>query len=428
MSREASSSGFSSGAGFFREACAIYAKEVRSLVRDRHTVIYSVLLPLFLYPALVWGMLQIAAYAKGVEEREESILGLVDRSDEKELGRFLESRPKMRVTPLVDAPEAALAEILRSGAVHVVVVCSPTARGAPEGALPVASARVEYRSSQGSSVKARDRLVEALEDFRREKLLAASREAGESEAFLEVLRVEKKDLSTPQETANYIASLILPLVLTVMTALGALYPALDTTVGEKERGTLETTLVSPVRRISLVCGKYLAVATFALAASILNFGSMAILLVNVRSQLKLEKMSIGFGSAAIILGAAVLLALLLSAVMMLIGFVARTFKEGQAYVTPVYLLAVVPAVFTSSPDATLTPGLACLPIVNISLLFREALQGSFPAAGIALTMVTSAVYGGLALACAARLLRREAFATGDGLRWGEAIRALLGPG
>jgi sodium transport system permease protein len=205
-----------------------------------------------------------------------------------------------------------------------------------------------------------------------------------------------------------------------------LYPALETTVGEKERATLETTLASPTGRFSLVVGKYLAVVVFALLAFILNFGSMWFTLFHLRDQFDISGLSLGVEAGVVILVAAVLLALLLSAFMMLLGFLARSFREGQAFVTPVYLLAGIPAIFAASPDVTLTPALACVPVVNISLLFREALRGDLSGWGTGLTLVSSTLYALLVLVLAARLLRREELALGGGLTVRQALQSLLG--
>lgn len=409
--------------GLVQEIRQIYWKEVRDLARDRHTILYSFLLPLFLYPALVWGALQVVVYARGIEDRAESRVLILGEAGE-DLGAYLNERKSLKVVSVkkdvsedfLRGPESEMLNQargwIREGAIHAVM------------ALEGGPARVFFSAASDSSVKAKERLQNALESYRKDRLLAAVRSAGKDESLLDVISVEEEDLASRQELSNYIASLILPLLMIVMTAMGALYPALDATVGEKERSTLETTLVSPARRESTVLGKYFAVVTFSLLAFFINLTSMGFTLFHLRDQMKLEGLSLGVGSAAVIVCGAVLLALFLSAIMMLLGFMARSFKEGQTYVTPVYLVSVLPAMLVSSPDVTLTPGLACIPLVNLSLLFREALKGRFPAAGIALTLALSLLYALLSLAIAARFLKREAFATGAGLSLRDVLAVL----
>jgi sodium transport system permease protein len=412
---------------------AVYAKEMRTLARDRHTILYSLCLPLFLYPALVWGVIQVLTYLRALDETVVSRVIIVTPQDvnpeaAQALLASLQSEKSLRVSnprhPEAffpgQAPESVAREWIRDETADAAVFLEP---GKDPGAV---RARIYQDGASESSRRAHVRIAEAIEKHRREKLVGAARALGETESFLETLRVEEVDVSTRQELAKYMVSLILPLLMIVMTALGALYPALDSTVGEKERGTLETTLLSPIARSAIVLGKYLAVVTFSFLSFFLNFLSMMLTLSHLRSQLKVEGFTLGIGSILTIVLAAVLLAFFLSAIMMALGFLARTFKEGQSYVTPVYLFSLFPVIATSSPDIALTPLLSIIPVVNISLLFREALQGRLQLTGVALTLAASAFYALLALAAAARLLRQEEYRTGAGFGPRSALARLLG--
>jgi sodium transport system permease protein len=431
------------------DAYAVYWKEMRSLARDRHTLIYSLFLPLFLYPFLIWAVIQIITYVRALEERVHSRVVLIDSSGADTLSTFLGGKQNLRLIdpPSVvsrdltqDALRKEAGEWVRSRHTDAVVFVWAKEDGEAEGSAGDGTgteltralrALVVYSAAESPSRQAKERLETALSEYRRERLIAAAFSVGQDEEFLEPIALEEKDLSTRQEFAKYVASLILPLVMIVMTAMGAFYPALDATVGEKERGTLETTLVSPARPLAVAMGKYLAVVTCSFTAFLLNFVSMLLALSRLRFQLKLQGFVLSSGSIFLILGAAVLLAFLLSALMMLLGFLAKTFKEGQSYVTPIYLLSVLPAIATAAPEITLTPGLATIPVVNVALLFREALRGEYHWPGILITLSVSVVTAGVALFAAARLLRREEVRTGgefsvrDILRWvfGRATRA-----
>jgi sodium transport system permease protein len=431
------------------DATAVYVKEMRSLARDRHTVIYTLFLPLFLYPFLIWAIIQVLTYVRALEERVHSRVVLLDSSGEDMLATFLAGKSNLRLidppgllpgdetgpAPGPDALEEEAAEWVRSGSADAVVIVSAEDVGddmeAGEGGrgLELARglrARILHDAAETPSRQARERLETAFAEYRRERLVATARAIGKDEAFLETIAVEERDLSTRQEFAKYVTSLILPLVMIVMTAMGAFYPALDATVGEKERGTLETTLVSPTRPLAVALGKYVAVVTCSFIAFFLNFLSMLLALSRLKLQLRLEGFELGTRSILIILGAALLLASLLSALMMLLGFLAKTFKEGQTYVTPIYLLTVLPAIATAAPDVTLNPGLALIPIVNIALLFREALRGEFHLPGILITLAVSTLVSAVALAAAARILRREEVRTGGDFSLRDVCRWALG--
>ena len=406
------------------EVAATYTKEFRCLLRDQHTVIYSVVIPVFLYPALVWGVIQVLTYARAVQDRVVSTVRVEGDGSADQFREYLKKTPKLRLAKgdetldggdpgglggasamgpdqLAEAARSALSRDATDAWVHME-------RRAEAGSeLHVGmDVSILFNSSLDASVKARERLGEAIKEFRRERLLIAARDLEQDEEFVSPLTVTETDISSGEEFSNYMASLILPLLMLIMTALGALYPALDVTVGEKERGCLETTLIAPVGRAAIVIGKYLAVVSFALIAFLLNFTSMAITLFHQGSVLKLQPFALGWSSVSIILAAALLLSAFFSAIMMLIAFQAKTFKEGQSYIMPVYLLAALPTLVVASPDVTLDMTLAFVPVLNIALLFRGALQGNLSTEVAAAALCAAVLYAAIVLAFAIRYLQR----------------------
>jgi sodium transport system permease protein len=417
---------------------AVYVKELRSLLRDRHIFLYSVALPAFLYPLLLFGSLQVIAYVRGVQERRLSRLEVHDAELEgaaaAALERALAGHGGIAILAAPAAPEAAPAEErwrerLAAGEVDGILVARSGAGSAGRTSEPAPlAAEIHYSSARDGSAAAKRRTEEALESLRRAKLLEAARQAGAEDEILAPLMIVETSLSTPEERANRIASLLLPVLMMVMTAFGAFYPALDATAGEKERGTLETTLLAPVGRQIVVAGKYLAVTTVALLSFSLNFASLGFTLSHLGSQLAVEGFRVGFGALLVIAAAAVLLAAFLGALMMLLAFLARSFKEGQAYVAPIYLLILVPLAVSARPEIHLTPRLALVPMVNTVLLFRDSLAGRFDPLAIGLTLASNAACVFFALLLAARLLGRERIATGSEVSLRRALRMALGRG
>ncbi|MBN1441571.1 MAG: ABC transporter permease subunit [Planctomycetes bacterium] len=421
----------------------VYVKEMRNLLRDPHVLMYSVAVPAFLYPVMILGMLEIFSYVKAMEERRETTLEIVGYEEARPLRRFLEQeaacgsgdRARSRILVLPPAVPSLEERDARSRLVGPDTAPAPDAlidaRSVPakDGAdLDAWRVRIYYSSALEASAQARDRAESHLEEWRRDLLLAAARKVGEGEDLLEPLAVEEESLSTPEEVASHLAGLMLPLLMILMTGLGALYPALEATVAEKERGTLETTLLAPVGRSTLVAGKYLAVTTVSLLSFTLNFAGLLFTLVHLGSQLPTRELAVGFRAVLVILLAAALLAALLSAAMMLLAFLARSFKEGQSYVTPIYLLTIVPVLVATHPAVRLTPGLALVPLINTTLLFREALEKRFPPLEVALTLGTNAVCALVALALAARILARESVATGGEVSLRRLLRGMIARG
>jgi ABC-type Na+ efflux pump permease subunit len=210
----------------------------------------------------------------------------------------------------------------------------------------------------------------------------------------------------------FMLGLVAPIMFVVMVALGCFYPAIDCIAGERERNTWETLMSTAASRLSVVTAKYLYVASLGGLAGILNLLVIAATLRPVLAPL-LGRAGVMFdyaltpGALPVAAVAAVLLAGFVAAGMMLFASFARTFKEGQAMITPFYMLTIVPIVFLEAPGTKFTLPMACAPIVNVTMMVREALSGVFHWPQIGLTVASSLLAIALCLRFATFLLQFE---------------------
>jgi len=214
--------------------------------------------------------------------------------------------------------------------------------------------------------------------------------------------ISKIQLSEGSGSAgNTIASLI-PLALVLMTITGAVYPAIDLTAGERERGTLETLMAAPVPRMGILLAKFIAVVTVAVMTAILNLIGMTI----VMWVFQLDKMLPGGGlSIAIIFKVFLLLVLFaafFAAVLLMVTSFARSFKEAQAYLVPIILLSLGPGLLATSPSVVLSGLTAVTPMMNLLVLARDVMQGEVHAGAATIAVVSTLVYAFVALSIAAR--------------------------
>lgn len=206
-----------------------------------------------------------------------------------------------------------------------------------------------------------------------------------------------------------ILAVLLPYVVLLMCFAGAIYPAIDLGAGEKERGTLETLLVTPAGRLELVLGKFLVVTLASFTAALLNIVSLS-----VSVQLGLIDIG-GAGGSLALDGRAMALsfvlmlpvAALFAAVLMAVSIFAKSFKEAQSYTAPINMVVIVPAVVSFIPGVELTIPLALVPLVNVSLALKEAWAGIFQWDCLAVLIVSSLVYAGAALLFCAAWFQRE---------------------
>ncbi len=205
-----------------------------------------------------------------------------------------------------------------------------------------------------------------------------------------------------------VLALFLPYVVILMCFAGAIYPAIDLGAGEKERGTLETLLVTPAARTELVFGKFLVITLAALVASMLNIASLT---VTMKLGLMAEAAVSGLelDPKAILLSVVLMLpvAALFAAVLLAISIFAKSFKEAQSYTAPINMGIIVPAFFSMIPGIELTIPLALVPLVNVSLALKEAWAGIFQWDCLAVLVVSSAVYAGAALLFCVKWFQRE---------------------
>jgi sodium transport system permease protein len=232
---------------------------------------------------------------------------------------------------------------------------------------------------------------------------------------------------------RFLLGLLLPLLFVVMVSAGCFYTAIDATAGERERSTWETLMTVAAPRSSIAISKYLYVVSFGFLAGVLNLAAMALTMKPVVAPLSSRAgpgldFSVPAAGVPVLVAGALLLAAFLAAAMMLFAVFAKTFKEGQAMLTPFYLLATLPVGFLAVPGIELTAPLALVPIVNVSLVVREAITGVFRWPEIAIAAVSNALVIAATLRLVVHVLSVEevvmgAFAGGPAAFLGRRIRA-----
>jgi sodium transport system permease protein len=158
------------------------------------------------------------------------------------------------------------------------------------------------------------------------------------------------------------------------TMAGALHPAIDLTAGEKERGTMETLLISPAGRGDIVAGKFIAVTTFSYASALWNLLWMVggALMMSVFLPNPIISVS-GLAWSALL---AFPLAMLFSSLALGLGAFARSTKEGQYYLLPIMLCTLPLTMFAMTPGLKLTPVLAAIPISGLAMILQNLMAVS----------------------------------------------------
>ncbi|GIW70784.1 MAG: hypothetical protein KatS3mg102_0326 [Planctomycetota bacterium] len=222
----------------------------------------------------------------------------------------------------------------------------------------------------------------------------------------EVLQPVRGQVRNVGRERNLLA-LFLPYLVIIMCFSGALYPAIDLGAGEKERGTLETLLLTPARRSELVAGKFLVVLLAGLLAAALNVASLSLTLASGWAEAR--GIALVFEPLAAVLTVLLMVptAAIFAALLLAISVYARSFREAQSYAVPLNFLVIVPAFFSMIPGFELDPILALVPVLNVTLALKEIWTGTVQAGMLALIFASTAAYAAVAILACAAWFRRE---------------------
>jgi sodium transport system permease protein len=215
---------------------------------------------------------------------------------------------------------------------------------------------------------------------------------------------------------------VIPLVLILMTITGAVYPAIDLTAGERERGTMEALIATPAPRFALLLSKYVAVVSVAILTALANlFATWLTLSFGGLGQAIFGKQGFSLWTLLQILPLLVIFACFFSAILLALCSFARSFKEAQAYLIPVMLLSLGPGLVTLMPNVKFTSTLSVVPLVNILLLSRDIMTGTSTLVPAFVAVFSTIIYAGATLVIAARLFGAEAATSGSQESWGELL-------
>jgi sodium transport system permease protein len=404
-----------------RNVLTVFLKELRDSLRDRRTLISMIVVPTLMIPGimLVAGVISYKVVSKA--QAETPSVMLLGGGDSPVVRGALGANPKIKILPATaDWKQRIIDKQLRAALEIPPGFDATLARGEP-AVVKIFNYESELRS--GFAV---NELRNFFNDYRDKTITARLVEHGLPAALVKPFEVKTENVAPPERVGGNIIGGMIPYLFILLCFTGAMYPAMDLTAGEKERGTLETILCSPVARTDLVLGKFLVVLLASLGTVVISLLSMgATFLIGgmllAKSDVGAAAMAAAKSGAAqgfalptidplgtmAVLAMVLPVAVLFSAVLMAVSLFAKSMKEAQSYVSPLIIVIILPAMMGMLPGVELNARLALVPILNLALVSKELVSGVFHWNYIALIFSSSCLYAAVALAACVRMFNRE---------------------
>ena len=393
---------------------ALFKRELTDILRDKKTLIMMLVVPIIIYPLLIVGMTLLMSSIMSSQAEKTYLIAFENDTDlEKQIGDIIEDNEEKIGYKLEIVKEKNCQETLENGTIDAFVRV-----GENDKVL------LCYLSAKDRSSTAVSALNDAFELYREELTKEKIEDAGlDAEVMLNPIRYEQEDYSTTEESIGNLIGSMMPFLIVTVILLGAIYPAIDVTAGEKERGTLETLLTLPITNFEMIMSKFLAVSCIACVSAVLNVfsmgGAMAFLVssslssaTNMNIEIHYETFIPGILFTIVVM---MFFALLVTAVCMCTCVFAKNFKEANNYVTPVMLIFMFGSYAAMIPDLELTAQTAAIPIVNVALLVEGLFQFHYNYGLFAIVLFSNVAYSLLAIMILGKIYNSEAVLFSEGL-------------
>ncbi|MBW3163823.1 ABC transporter permease [Ferrimonas balearica] len=391
----------------------IWLKEMREVLRDKKTLWFVVLFPTVLLPALMGGAIYVGA--SSVKQVYESDLRFQLVAPEPWRGEIAEALTNGERLVWDDQVQVSNREqfdaAINEGILEFVLVV-------PDDFSATASEVSQWQLyyNQADDVGQFDRIHQALqplfEQWQTEHRNAWNLTESQVQVLKQAVELEQVGVADQREFIGEKVGGFLPYALLLLCLMGALLPALDLGAGEKERGTLETLLMAPVSKTTVVMAKFMVIAICSLTVALLTMASGVVWSLVLGQVFAIEMLveaisTIGMMDLVLILLLLLPIAMFFAALLLAVSFYARTYKEGQNYVAPLNFVAILPAMVALFPGITLTSTLAWIPLVNVTLASKALLKGTFDYWQLMPIMASNTLLAALLLAFCVKWCSRE---------------------
>lgn len=392
----------------------VYFKELTELMRDKKTLIFVILLPIFIFPVIFGVMGLVLSSTTNTAMQAEHRYAIVNAEQAPQFADALFYHKNFKQVKTDKTSEADLVAAIRNDEFDVAIVI-PADFSAKRQAAEQSQWQIIYNQSSQFDFMYRyfsELMTSFNEQLQRDTLTQLNVDPAKLAAIIKPVEVQKVDTAAKRENIGEKFGAVIAYILIPLCLLGASYPAIDMGAGEKERGTLETLLICPISRVSIVLGKFFTVLTTGLVGALITVGSFGIwgaIIGSFAGMAVVQEAMSAIAITELILIFSLLLPIsaVFAALLLAISIYARTFKEAQNYISPLSIMIFLPLVAAMMPGVELTTKTALVPIMNVALAIKELIKGTADYGLLALIFGSTLVLASIAIGFCVHWFQQE---------------------
>jgi sodium transport system permease protein len=389
----------------------IYLKEILELVRDRKTFIFTVFIPIFAMPLIFTGFGYLSSSMFRHANTAEMTYSIFGKQNAPLLSARFAHEKGFREVALA-GPEAIKAAIADDRIKFALVI--PDGVETRLARQQQAVVALHYNNATPIDVT-RKRVMAVIHaqnsTLREQALLALGLSQNQLRFALDPIKLEEHSTADKREQMGALFGGFLPYILLMVCLMAAMYPAIDTAAGEKERGTLETLLLAPVPRTAIVLAKFLVLFTIGLTSALLMVVSLGLLLFffghAIEGNLALMLHAIGVADLAMVALMLVPTAAIFASILLAISVYAKSYKEAAGLISPLIIVTILPVIVALLPGVEMNWMWAMVPLTNVSLAMKELVKGTMDYRMFSVILLSTTLTAGALLALCRWWFNRE---------------------
>ncbi len=378
----------------------IFLKELKDTLRDKRTLIMMVVIPVLVFPIVLNLFVTVSSSFEKDAAMQRVKIGFVGDAQSPVIAGFLEMPAAMGKKDLIPYPnEKALLQDVKNDSLQMGIIV-PDNYQEKMDSMEAVTCEVYYDATDLGIKDRAKSYMEYVEKSARDKRYKSM---NLDETKFQVILTNYNNTASDKEMIGKLAGGILPYIFIAFGFIGCMYPAIDLFTGEKERGTIETLLTTPVSRLQILIGKMCVVALSGLLAATCALVGLylSIEVFNLVDNEEILSIVRGILTPSFIIMLFLLLfplTVFFAGVMIPIAVYAKSFKEAQSIITPLNIVMVLPAMIGLLPGIELNYMTACIPVINVVLATKELIAGTLEPVllllsfGIMVTLAMIAVF------------------------------------